>query len=45
MVSVWFTQFFFIMSGVTLILLINEDKLTKFEENHSKNKKERKARK
>ena len=41
MVPVWFTQFFFIMSGVTLVLLINEDKLIKFEENHSKNKKKK----
>lgn len=39
MVPVWFTQFFFITSGVILVLLINEDKLIKFEENRSKNKK------
>lgn len=45
MVSVWFTRFFFIMSGVILVLLINEDKLIKFEENHSKNKKQRRVRK
>lgn len=45
MVPVWFTRFFFIMSGVILVLLINEDKLIKFEENHSKNKKERRKRK
>lgn len=45
MVPVWFTQFFFIMSGVILVLLINEDKLIKFEENHSKNKNGRRKRK
>lgn len=45
MVSVWFTRFFFIMSGVILVLLINEDKLIEFEENYSKNKKQRRVRK
>ena len=41
MVPVWFTQFFFIMSGVILVMFINEDKLIKLEEKLSKNKKER----
>lgn len=45
MIPVWFTQFFFIMSGVTLVLLINEDKFLKLEEKLSKNKKERRKRK
>lgn len=45
MIPVWFTRFFFIMSGVILVLLINEDKLIEFEESHSKNKKERRVRK
>ena len=45
MVPVWFTQFFFITSGVILVMLINEDKLLKFEEKLSKNKKERRKRK
>lgn len=45
MVPVWFTQFFFITSGVILVMLINEDKLLKLEEKLSKNKKERKKRK
>ena len=42
---VWFTQFFFIMSGVILVMFINEDKLIKLEEKLSKNKKERRKRK
>lgn len=45
MVPVWFTQFFFIMSGVILFMFINEDKLIKLEEKLSKNKKERRERK
>jgi hypothetical protein len=45
MVPVWFTQFFFITSGVILVMLINEDKLIKLEEKLSKNKNERKKRK
>lgn len=45
MVPVWFTQFFFITSGVILFMFINEDKLIKLEEKLSKNKKERRKRK
>lgn len=41
---VWFTQFYFLMSGFILILVINKEKLEALEEKYDKRKAEKKAR-
>lgn len=40
---VWFTQFYFLMSGFILILVINKEKLEALEEKYDNRKKQKKA--